>query len=290
METNPEKSHLKGQALIALAAVAGVVVAGRLSRAGLALAAGLAWHLWNSRTACPSSSVESGLSAEPPSDTAPPPGPSILTEDAANPLPVLPNATAAREEMPAALPALPRVDAPRSSAWDDLRAALTPALTILTDETNPGGPSSGTSWVPDPAPALPTAHLPDLPEIHPFPPTDPWIESAEAIQHPVAEPQTVEEPAQPEFLIDPEEQTAMDQEESLHLPPATATPGTTTLLPRSCQPPDIVVRKESNSAPTAVPMLTAPGQVTRSSDEAKDGETGSASAGEKKNFFDWLRS
>lgn len=286
METNPEKSHLKGQALIALAAAAGVVVAGRLSRTGLALAAGLAWHLWNSRTACPSS-VESGQSAEAPSDTVPPPGPSILTEDARSPLPVLPDVTAAMEEMPAALP---RVDDTRSSAWDDLRAALTPTLTILTDETNPGCPTSGTSWVSDPAPALPPAKLPDLPDIHPFPPTDPWIESADAIQHPVAELQAVEEPAQPEFLIDPEEQTAVNQEESLHLPPATATPGTTTLLPRSCQPPDIVVRKESNSAPTAVPMLTAPGQVTRSSDEANDGETGAASAEEKKNFFDWLRS
>jgi hypothetical protein len=49
----PSKPKLSGQAAIALASAAGVIVATRMSRTGLLLTAGLAWYLWKQQAEQP---------------------------------------------------------------------------------------------------------------------------------------------------------------------------------------------------------------------------------------------
>lgn len=284
METNLEKSPLKGQALIALAAAAGVVVASRLSRTGLALTAGLAWHFCSRRKASPDP-AQPGHSEEAAAASIPPPAPLSVSEVTALPADLPSEAEPIQES--AVLLAVPApMEDTHSPAWDDLRAALAPSLETLPTENSPDQAEAEQDAAS--APVVPADSFspltPILPEIHPFPPTDPWIESSETPPSPADETAALTEPDQPDFLIDPEEPPSTPAATA----PPFSTPGTTTLLPRPVQPPSIVARPESGSQPTPVP--SSPGLMMPPAQESADGEAGQPGGEEKKNFFDWLRS
>lgn len=186
METNLEKNPLKGQALIALAAAAGVLAASRLSRAGLALTAGLAWHFCSRRKASPTPLTASEVTP--------------LTPDLAS--------EAAPTQEPAVLLAVPSpMKDTHSPTWDDLRAALAPSLQVLPRENSANlVKAEQDATFPLSIPGNSFSPLtPILREIQPFPPTDPWIQSSEPLPSPADEPTTLAEPDQPDFLIDPEE-------------------------------------------------------------------------------------
>lgn len=284
METKPDNSHLKGQALIALAAAAGVVAASRLSRTGLALSAGLAWHFWNSRKARPDP-----VQAKPPEEavaTVAPPAPAGLQGESIQPPDQPPEAEPTMGPA-VALPVTPPLEDTRSPAWDDLRAALAPSLEMLSEETSPGQvePEAGESREADGPAGSVSPLTPPLPEIQPFPPTDPWIETTEPMPPSAAEVPAMPEPEPPDFLIDPEEPPPTPAAQTASFP---MIPGTT-LLPKHVLPPSIITR-ESGGHPTPVPMTTPPGLVMPSSQEDSGGGVGQPESEEKKNFFNWLRS
>lgn len=285
METNLEKSPLKGQALIALAAAAGVVVASRLSRTGLALTAGLAWHFCSRRKASPAP-AQAEHSEEAAAASIAPPAPLKATEVAALPTDLPSEAEPTQE--PAVLLAVPApIEDTHSPDWDDLRAALAPSLETLPGENSAGHAEAEQDAAS--APVVPAGSFspltPILPEIHPFPPTDPWIQSSEPPPSPADETAVLPEPDQPDFLIDPEESSPTSAAAS---PPPHSVPGTTTWLPRPVQPPGIVARPESGSQPTPVPQ--SPGLMMPPAQDGADGEAGQPGGEEKKTFFDWLRS
>ena len=285
METNLEKSPLKGQALIALAAAAGVVVASRLSRTGLALTAGLAWHFCSRRKASPDP-AQAEHSEQTAAASIAPPAPLTASEVAALPTDLTSEAEPTQES--AILLAVPApIEDTHSPDWDDLRAALAPSL-----ETLPGENSADQAEAEQHAasePVVPTGSFspltPILPEIHPFPPTDPWIQSSEPPPSPADETAVLPEPDQPDFLIDPEESLPTS---AAATPPPFSVPGTTTWLPRPTQPPGIVARPESGSQP--IPVPPSPGLMMPPAEEGADGEAGQPGGEEKKTFFDWLRS
>ncbi len=287
METNLEKSPLKGQALIALAAAAGVVVASRLSRTGLALTAGLAWHFCSRRKASP----EPEQPAQPDevaADSPPLTIPASPSEEA--PLPLdLPSEAEPTQE-PAVLLAVPSsMEDTHSPAWDDLRAALAPSLEMLPGENSADqaeAEQETSSASGDTAGSF-SPLTPILPEIHPFPPTEPWIESTEPLPLPADETAALPEPDQPDFLIDPEEPSPTPAATATPFP---AVPGTTTLLPRPVLPPSIIARPDSGGQPAPIPMTTPPDPMTTSSPEDVGGQAGQPRSEEKKTFFDWLRS
>lgn len=287
METNLEKSPLKGQALIALAAAAGVVVASRLSRTGLALTAGLAWHFCSRRKASPEpeQAAQTGeVAADITRLTAPP----VPSEEAALPT-VLPSEAEPTQESAVLLAVPAPMEDTHSPAWDDLRAALAPSLESIPEES-PSDPAE-TELEPPSAEGDTAGSFspltPILLEIHPFPPTEPWIESTEPLPLSAVEEPALSEPAQPDFLIDPEEPPPTPAATATPFP---AVPGTTTLLPRPVLPPSIIARPESDSLPAAIPMTTSPGLMTPSSPEDGGGQAGHPESEEKKTFFDWLRS
>lgn len=205
METNQEKSPLKGQALIALAAAAGVVVASRLSRTGLALTAGLAWHFCSRLKASPAPAQAKHCEDAATASSLPPAAVSVSEQEGRPP--ELPSEAEPAME-PAVHQAVPSLmEDTHSPAWDDLRAALTPSLEMLpgdnsADQAEPK--QDATSAPGDPVGAF-SPLVPILPEFHPFPPSDPWIESAEPLPPTADESATLPESDQPDFLIDPEE-------------------------------------------------------------------------------------
>ncbi len=287
METNLEKNPLKGQALIALAAAAGVVVASRLSRSGLALTAGLAWHLWNSRKARPNP-----VQAAQPEEAAAPitnPAAPVTSQEEANQPSELPPEAEPIIESAAVLPVTAPIEDTHSPAWDDLRAALAPSLETITEESPPGHavPEAKTSSAAGEPEGSFSPLKPILTEFQPFPPTEPWIESTEPVALPAVEEPALSEPDQPDFIIDPEQPSPTPAE--ANAPPLSAQ-GTTTLLPRPVLPPNIIARPDSGNHPTPVPM-PPPGLMMHSSEEGGGGGEASHSGNEeKKTFFDWLRS
>lgn len=284
METKPENSHLKGQALIALAAAAGVIAASRLSRTGLALTAGLAWHVWSRWKARPGP-VQAWQPEEAAAATAPPSASPDFGKEVKLPPDLQPEAEPTIEPS-AVLPRPAEVEDTHSPAWDDLRAALAPSLEAMPEAAVSGHVEAEASWATY-GPADSSSLTPPLPEIHPFPPTNPWMEAIDPIPPQAAELPAWVEPEQPDFLIDPEEQPPEAATKPAPLPSG---PGTTTLLPRPAQPPSIIARSESGTLPTPAPMTTPSSPVMHSSNEDGTGKAAPPENDEKKNFFDWLRS
>jgi hypothetical protein len=288
METNLEKNPLKGQALIALAAAAGAIVASRLSRTGLALTAGLALHLWNSRMARPAP-VQAAQPEEASAPSTRAAAPVTPQEEANQPPELLPEAGPIIEPA-AVLPVPAPIEDTHSPAWDDLRAALAPSLETISEESPPGPAAPEAESAPEAGEsAAPFSPLkPILTDFQPFPPTQPWIESTEPVPPPAFAEQALSEPDQPDFLIESEELPPTPAEAN---PTPPSAPGTTTLPPRPVLPPNIIARPESGNQPSPVTMTSIPGLMMPSSEEGVgSGEASHSGIEEKKNFFNWLRS
>jgi hypothetical protein len=126
VQTPATTSQAKGFATIALASAAGVIVASRMNRPALMLAAGLALSWWrrqaNVTTEVPACEEQSMKTADAPSmviqdvEKSPPHIPDNLPETHSEPAPA---GVSIQKSPPSARPPL--------NAWDDLRAAISPA-------------------------------------------------------------------------------------------------------------------------------------------------------------------
>jgi len=135
-------SQAKGYATIALASAAGVIVASRMNRPALMLAAGLALSWWRRQA---NATAEVPASEEPAMEVA-----DVLsmviqdtktpTEPTADDLPETPSEPA-QAEVFTKLPQRPAK--PPLNAWDDLRAAISPGLGKISTPAEP------LHWQPD---------------------------------------------------------------------------------------------------------------------------------------------
>lgn len=157
METNLEKSPLKGQALIALAAAAGVVVASRLSRTGLALTAGLAWHFCSRRKASPAP-AQAEHSEEAAAASIAPPAPLTASEVAALPTDLPSEAEPTQE--PAVLLAVPAPSEPPPSPADETAALPEPDQPDFLIDPEESSPTSAAASPPPPSVPGTTTWLP----------------------------------------------------------------------------------------------------------------------------------
>lgn len=331
METNAPSSASRpaGYAAIALASAAGVIAASRMSRPALALAAGLALAWWKKRQK-PEVLVAPPIS-EPvkPSPESPPllvpviePEPVVIAEVVQEEVPaaatIEPETEAAQEhdvpisasvkiEMEAptqpltrpiamAFPVAPiRPDAPLTDAWNDLRAALSPALGTSGKSSDTPTTSAVSTH------ELPLIQAPEMPEMYFSMPSSPLLDmeeydgapdSADSDEplHFFPQPSATEPVgAIPDEICLPtmtDEQTGAQHPAPGFLmtdtPPGDPAPS---LLMRSFAPPVIVPRADfmmTDDSPTSETLetpkpLTAPDVLPR---EAQS----------KKSFFDWLRS
>jgi hypothetical protein len=136
VQSSASSSQAKGYATIALASAAGVIVASRMNRPALMLAAGLALSWWHKRSSAVTKppvdeqqAVIPDLPNEPvpmaeASESASVSGMSEMSAKGSTPLPTFPEAPRRPVE-------------PLINAWDDLRAAISPGVRKAISATEP---------------------------------------------------------------------------------------------------------------------------------------------------------